>query len=119
VFLQCPVKNLRSGTRFHRNTGEVWAVVRATFTHPEGLPTEAALQKQQGDDDHDTTHDTRDRRRCKSEKLSVVDHLRWRSQFASEPASHCSGFHRVGYALMNVIASRALECSDVKARGRG
>jgi len=34
-------------------------------------PTDAALQKQQGDDDHDTTNDTRDRRRRKAEKLSV------------------------------------------------
>jgi hypothetical protein len=41
----------------------------------------------------------------------------WRSQFASKPALCFSGFHRVNYdhALMDVIASRTAECSDVKA----
>jgi len=69
VFLQCPGKNIRSETRFHRNTGEVCAVVRATFKHPERSPTEAALRIQQGDNDHDTTSDNRARRRCKTEKF--------------------------------------------------
>jgi len=44
--------------------------------------------------------------------------LRWRSQFAPEPANRLSGFHRIDkldHALMNVIASGAFECSDVKA----
>ena len=51
---------------------------------------------------------------------TVVGHLRWRSQFAPEPARRFTGFHRVNkfdYTLMNMIARRALECSNVKARG--
>jgi len=59
VVLQCPGKNLCSETRFHGNTGEVRAVVRGTFTHPERSPTEGALRIQQGDNDHDTTSDNR------------------------------------------------------------
>jgi hypothetical protein len=43
----------------------------------------------------DTTNDTHDGRRCKIEKLSVVVHLRWRAQFAPEPARCFPGFHRV------------------------
>ena len=44
--------------------------------------------------------------------------LRWRSQFAPEPAGCFPRFHRIekgDHALMNVIASGAFECSDVKA----
>jgi hypothetical protein len=48
--------------------------------------------------------------------------LRWRSQFSLEPSSGFFGFHRIDQrddALMNVIASTAFECSDVKARPAG
>jgi hypothetical protein len=46
----------------------------------------------------------------------------WRSHFTSKPALRFSGFHRVNnfdHALMDVIASRAPECSDVKAGRSG
>jgi hypothetical protein len=48
--------------------------------------------------------------------------LRWRSQFSLEPSSGFFGFHRIDQrddALINVIASTAFECSDVKARPAG
>ena len=48
--------------------------------------------------------------------------LRWRSQFALEPSSGSFGFQRIDQrddALINVIASTAFECSDVKARPAG
>ncbi len=48
--------------------------------------------------------------------------LRWRSQFSPEPGCRFRGFHRIDkidHALMNMIASRTFECSDVKARGAG
>lgn len=55
----------------------------------------AASQIQQGNDNHDTTSDTRARCRCKIEKSSVAGHLRWRVQFATEPARCFPGFHRI------------------------
>jgi hypothetical protein len=48
--------------------------------------------------------------------------LRWRSQFAPKPTCGLFGFHRIDqrdHALINVIASTAFECSDVKARPAG
>jgi hypothetical protein len=54
--------------------------------------------------------------------LSTEATLRWRSQFALEPIRSFFGFHRIGQrddALVNVIASTAFECSDVKARPAG
>ena len=48
--------------------------------------------------------------------------LRWRSQFAPQPAQRFTGFHRVNkfdHALMDVTASRAFQCSDIKARPAG
>jgi hypothetical protein len=49
--------------------------------------------------------------------------LNRRSQFTPEPACHCARLHRIGncaHTLVNVIASGALECSNVKAgRTRG
>jgi hypothetical protein len=60
---------------------------------------------------------------CGLRERPAAKSLRWRSQFAPEPACHRCGFHRVGKradTLMNVIASGAFECSDVKAgRARG
>jgi hypothetical protein len=47
---------------------------------------------------------------------------RWRSQFTPEPTRGFCGFHRIDlldHALMNAIASKAFECSDVKARRAG
>jgi hypothetical protein len=44
--------------------------------------------------------------------------LCWRSQFTPQPARCLLRSHRIGtpaYALMNVVASGAFECSDVKA----
>jgi hypothetical protein len=48
--------------------------------------------------------------------------LRWRSQFTPRPARCFPRFHRIDkldHALMNVIASEAFECSDVKAGWAG
>jgi hypothetical protein len=48
--------------------------------------------------------------------------LRWRSQFAPEPARRFPRFHRIDerdHALMNMIASGASECPDVKAERAG
>jgi hypothetical protein len=48
--------------------------------------------------------------------------LRWRSQFAPEPACRFEGFDRIDkldHALMNRPALRALERADVNIRGTG
>jgi hypothetical protein len=48
--------------------------------------------------------------------------LRRRVQFAPEPARRFAGFHRVDklhHLLMDVSASWALECPDIKARVTG
>jgi hypothetical protein len=50
--------------------------------------------------------------------MSVEAALRWRSQFAPEPARCFQRFHRIDkidHELMNVIASGAFERSDAKA----
>jgi hypothetical protein len=46
---------------------------------------------------------------------------RWRSQFTPQPARRFPRFHRdkIDHALVNVIASGAFECSDVKAGRAG
>jgi hypothetical protein len=49
----------------------------------------------------------------------TVSTLHRRAQFAPEPTRNFSGIHRIeglDHALINAIASRALECSDIKAR---
>ena len=51
-------------------------------------------------------------------EVSAGDHLSWRPQFAPEPARCFPRFHGINkrdHTLMNIIASGAFECPDVKA----
>src|SRR5580692_1376311 len=82
-----------------------WAV--DAFKSRPGNPPQAAIRNAHG----------RPHRRG-SAGLSIHD-LGWRSQFASEPTSRFSGFHRINKIdddLMNHVAGGAFERPDVKAR---
>jgi hypothetical protein len=108
----CPMPGGRSQAASDAPRTE--AVLLGRRTHPGWRRSAGTPGGALGPNAHQRARQTRQR------VVPIETALRWRSQFAPQPTRSFEGFHRIDQrdrALMNAIASGALEYSDVKVGG--